>query len=132
METREKYRQMYIEGEQDSQEDLDKSLIALSGGAFAVTFSFVSNFIDGEPVLIGWLISSWLSWGLCIVASLFSYYLSTLAFRSAIEELDDGKDFEDVDPGGRFTTCLNIVNPVSLGLFVFGVISISVFVIYNV
>ena len=132
MDTKEKYRQLYIESEQDSQDQLDKNLIALSGGAFAITFSFVSNFISDEPVLIGWLIVSWVAWGLSIVTSLLSYYLSTLAFRKAIEELDAGKEFDNVDPGGWFTTWLNVVNPISLVLFAFGVFSISIFAIYNV
>lgn len=132
MNTKEQYRQLYIKSEQYSQEELDKNLIVLSGGAFAITFSFVSNFIAGEPVFVGWLIASWLAWGLCIFTNLLSYYLSTLAFRKAIEELDAGKEFTDVDPGGRFTSWLNVVNPISLILFAFGVVSISVFIIYNV
>ncbi len=131
MNTKEQYRQDYIKSEQHSQDELDKTLIKLSGGAFAVTFAFVSNFINGEPALVGWLITSWLAWGLSIVCGLTSYYLSTLAFRRAIDELDSGKEFEDVDPGGHFTRWLNFLNPFSLGFFAVGVVSISIFVTYN-
>lgn len=128
---KEQFRQDYIKSEQHAQDELDKTLIKLSGGAFAITFAFVNNFIDNDPVLVVWLIASWLSWGLSIVCSLVSYYLSTLAFRKAIEELDDGVDFEDVDPGGHYTKTLSFLNPFSLGLFALGVISISVFVTLN-
>lgn len=127
----EQYRQDYIKSEHHAQDELDKTLLKLSSGAFAVTFAFVSNFIENEPVLVGWLIASWLAWGLSIVISLLSYYLSTLAFRRAINELDSGKEFEDVDPGGHFTKWLNFLNPFSLSLFAIGVVSISIFVTYN-
>lgn len=131
MSIKNQYRQDYINSEQHAQDELDKTLIKLSGGAFAVTFAFVSNFIENEPVLVGWLIASWLTWGLSIVCSLASYYLSTLAFRRAIDELDSGKEFEDVDPGGHFTKWLNFLNPFSLLLFAVGVVCISIFVTYN-
>jgi len=81
--------------------------------------------------MIGWLITSWLTWGLSIVISLISYYLSALAFRKAIDELDDSKNFEEVDPGGQYTKWLNLLNPFSLALFTFGFVSISIFVTYN-
>ncbi len=131
MELNEKYRQDYIKSEQHAQDELDKTLIKLSGGSFAVTFAFVSNFITGEPVLVGWLIASWLAWGSSIVCSLTSYYLSTLAFRRAINELDAGEDFDGFDPGGFYTKWLNFLNPTSLVLFAYGVISISIFVTSN-
>lgn len=132
MNTKQQYRQDYIKSEQHSQDELDKTLIKLSGGAFAITFAFVSNFIDNEPVLVVWLIASWLSWGASIVCSLTSYYLNTLAFRKAIDELDNGKDFENADLGGYYTKALNILNPISLGLFTAGIICISVFVTLNI
>lgn len=130
-EANEFYRREYIKSEQYSQDELDKTLIKLSGGAFAVTFAFVGNFINDEPIIVGWLIASWLAWGLSIVCSLVSYYLSTLAFRKAIEELDAEKGLEEVDPGGRFAKIIRWLNPVSLTLFAIGIISISVFVICN-
>lgn len=128
---KEQYRQDYIKSEQYAQDELDKTIIKLSGGAFAVTFAFVSNFINGEPVLVSWLIASWLAWGFSITSSLASYYLSMLAFRKAIDEPDEGNDFNDSDPGGHFTKTLKILNPLSLFLFIAGVISISVFVTLN-
>ncbi|WP_210510744.1 hypothetical protein [Natronogracilivirga saccharolytica] len=54
-----------------------------------------------------------------------------MAFRKAIDELDDSKNFEEVDPGGQYTKWLNLLNPFSLALFTFGFVSISIFVTYN-
>lgn len=128
---KEKYRQNYIESENHAQDELDKTIIKLSAGSFAVTFAFVDNFIQAEPVLTGWLIASWLSWGLSIVVSLISYYLSVLAFRKAIEELDKGMDFKEVDPGGHYTKWLVFLNPLSLILFASGMICIAIFITNN-
>ena len=129
---REKYRQGYIDSEYHAQDELDKTIITLSGGAFAVTFAFIDNFIEGEPVLVWVLISCWILWGISILLSLSSYYFSTLAFRKAIEEIDEEKDFDEIDPGGYYATILKFLNPAALASFALGLILIAIFVNKNI
>ena len=130
-EIREKYRQDYIKSEQEMQDELDKTLIKLSGAAFLVTFAFVDNFIQDEPITKYWLIASWLCWGASIVSSLYSYYLSTKAFREAIKQIDNNVEFKDIDPGGKHTIAVMRLNKLSLFLFTVGIVCISIFVTNN-
>ena len=45
-----KYRDFLIAAEQKSQEDYDKTVIALSGGALGISFAFATDIVGGQSL----------------------------------------------------------------------------------
>ena len=60
------YRQHLVLAAQKAQDDYDKTLLSLSGGALGVSFAFVDKFVKAgvvqNPRL---LIFAWVCWGAC-------------------------------------------------------------------
>lgn len=124
-----KYRDLLTNLEIKSQEKYDKAVLALSGGAFAISFAFVGNFIKTSPPSHAYLLA--LSWGcflISLVCVLFSFYESQRALRTAITQLDSGKRENLGESYDQATARLNF----SSGLFfVLGAIAIICFASFN-
>jgi drug/metabolite transporter (DMT)-like permease len=130
-ESLEKYRAHLIAAEQKAQEDFDKTLISLSGGALGVSFVFLKDFLGKGPITYkGLLLSAWLCWGVSVISVLFSFFASNLALRRAITQVDAEKMYEE-HVGGRFDTLTAVLNVIGGILFFSGVILIAVFVWNN-
>lgn len=127
------HRQFLVAAEQKAQEDYDKTVIALSGGALAVSFAFVKDILgEGAIQQTESLVAAWLLWALSLTAVLTSFYLSRWALRRSIESCDAWERGEDCDsPGGRFVVPLRIMNAASALLFIAGVIAMTTFVAVN-
>ena len=126
------YRNHLVTAEQKSQEDFDKTLITLSGGALGISFAFVKDVIGNSPMLSAYLlIWAWMSWTLSLACTLFSYYSSHWALRHAIKQVDAGTIYTQRPGGwsGKVTVVLNIVGGI---LFIVGVGLIIFFVFRNV
>lgn len=83
------YRNNLTELEQKSQESYDKAVLALSGGALGLSFTFTKDIIDLTTATgTTWLLVAWFLWGLSSTAVLFSYYFSQLALREAVKQVD--------------------------------------------
>ena len=113
----ENYRNLLIQLEQKSYEDYDKALLAMSGGALAISLAFVKNIGGNDPVQLRiLLIMSWILWTLTILAVLWSFVMSQRALREAVEQIDAGEN--EVTLGGfsdKMTGILNIAG----GFFLF-------------
>ena len=121
------YRKFLVSAEQKAQEDFDKTVLALSGGALGVSFTFLKEVIGTNSIASpGFLLGSWISWGLSTFCILASYYLSHLALRQAIDQVDDGTIYLQT-PGGGFSSWTARLNAAGGVLFLTGVISITVF-----
>jgi hypothetical protein len=56
------YREHLTAVEQKAQESYEKTVLSLSGGALAVAFAFVTNFVEhGSMQAAGWLVAAWIS-----------------------------------------------------------------------
>jgi len=56
-------RNILIAAEQKSQDDYDKTLVSLSGGALGISFVFIEQIIGDNKVISEWiLISAWSVW----------------------------------------------------------------------
>jgi hypothetical protein len=98
------YRQALLPAEQKAQEDCDKTVVSLSGGALGVSFAFVKDLLaDRAPACLWLLEVAWLAWGLSVTAILVSYFTSRFALRRAIHQVDDRSILRQ-QPGGKFTT----------------------------
>lgn len=74
------YRNHLILAEQKAQEDYDKTIISLSGGALGISFAFISDSVP-DPTETYFLLTSWICWGVSITSVIISYFTSHLAFR---------------------------------------------------
>ena len=121
------YRKWLVAAEQKSQEGFDKTVLSLSGGALGISFVFLKDIIGPkEVVLWGFLLAAWLSWAFSTFSVLTSYYLSHLALRRAIFQVDCGTIYSQ-KPGGVFNCWTAILNATGVVLFLVGVCCITVF-----
>jgi hypothetical protein len=132
------YRSHLITSEQKAQEDFDKTVVSLSGGALGVSFAFLKDIIGDHPITNkGLLFSSWICWGLSITLVLFSYFTSHLALRKSIRQFDDAVKNATIEkiytqrPGGKFSLITAILNALGGLLFFVGVLLIATFVWHN-
>jgi hypothetical protein len=125
------YRTHLIKAEQKAQEDFDKTVLSLSGGALGISFAFVKDMIGTDPIQIsGLLFSAWICWGLSVTSVLLSYYTSNLALRKAIKQVDEGKIYDE-RPGKCFDVITAVLNLLGAILFFAGVVLITIFVAFN-
>ncbi len=76
-------RKDYIESEHHAQDQVDKAVLTLSGGAFGVSFAFMNDVVGNDPHHLGWILAAWVAWGLSITLILITFYTSNEAFRRA-------------------------------------------------
>lgn len=121
------YRKALVDAERKSQEDFDKTVLSLSGGALGISFVFLKDVIGSEPVHSpSFLLGAWVLWALSSLAVLISFYTSHLALRVAIAQVDAG-NIHVSRPGGlanRVTAGLNALGAIA---FFLGVCSITLF-----
>jgi hypothetical protein len=127
----EEYRNLLIAADQKAQEDFDKTVLSLSGGALGISFAFVKDIIGSKPTIQPeFLLAAWVSWGLSVTFVLSSFYFSQQALRQAIKQVDNQEIYKR-SPGGLFSRVTAIFNALGGLLFLIGVISMVVFVSYN-
>lgn len=125
------YRKSLVAAEQKSQEDFDKTVLSLSGGALGISFAFLKDIVGPQAIVqSGFLLAAWFAWAFSTFSVLTSYYLSHLALRRAIGQVDDGTIFKQA-PGGVFARLTAILNATGAILFLVGVCCITVFVVAN-
>ncbi len=125
------YRKWLVAAEQKSQDDFDKTVLTLSGGALGISFAFLKDIVGPQPIVFsGFLLAAWFAWAFSTFSVLTSYYLSHLALRSAIGQVDDGTIFKK-PPGGVFACLTAILNGTGAVLFLVGVCCITVFAVAN-
>lgn len=126
-----KYRDHLVLAEQKAQEDFDKTVLSLSGGALGISFAFVTD-VAGKPPFISprLLFLAWVCWGMSVFSVLFSYFASHLALRRSIRQVDTGQIYIG-RVGGIYDLATAILNALGALLFFTGVILIVVFVYLN-
>jgi hypothetical protein len=125
------YRSYLVLAEQIAQEDFDKTVLTLSGGALGISFAFIKDIIGANPIVQPYqLYFAWISWGLSVTVILASYFFSSLSLRKAIQQLDSG-DIYVSHVGGLFDVATCVLNVAGGLLFIIGVIFIVIFVRNN-
>lgn len=121
------YRNWLIAAEQKSQYDFDKTVLTLSGGALGVSFVFLKDVVGPQPLAsAGFLMFAWLAWAFSAFSILASFYLSHLALRRAIKQVDDGS-IHDQKPGGKLSCYTSVLNASGGVLFLVAICSFTVF-----
>ncbi len=125
------YRRLLVEAEQKSQEHFDKTVLSLSGGALGISFVFVKDIIGKDHIIDTYLlVLAWLSWGFSSFSILLSFYLSHLALRSAIRQVDEGT-INSKNAGGIFSIITERLNVFGAILFLLGILFITFFASSN-
>lgn len=125
------YRQHLVLAGQKSQDDYDKTTIALSGGALGISFAFLKDYLSDGPIKNACLLLlSWASWGFSVAVVLASFYFSHLALRETIKQVDEGR-IKHEKPGGVYSTITAGLNLFAGFLFLIGVVFMIFFVSAN-
>jgi hypothetical protein len=125
------YRNWLINAEQKSQEQFDKTVLSLSGGALGISFVFLKDIIGPQSISYPtFLLFAWVCWAFSTSSVLFSYHLSHLSLRHAISQVDNETIYVE-KPGGKYATWTNYLNKMGLILFLLGVLCITIFASYN-
>ena len=121
------YRDHLIKTRQRSQTEYDKAILILSGGALAVTISFVKDIVGGHASGMPLLLISWVCWGISCASVLYSHYSSVVAHNEAIDAIDNERE-----PDIASDKLTGVLNRVSGGLFLLGLLFFCVFAYVNV
>ena len=105
----------------------------VSGGALGISFTFLDKlFPHGGTAKSGpLLLIAWGLWTLSLVAVLISHYLSVLALRETVRQVDARRLPGDDRAGGRYDWWLEILNPAAGIAFAIGLVSFVIFVLVN-
>ncbi len=125
------YRAHLVAAEQKSQEEYDKTVVSLSGGALGISFVFLKDITGIGPIQHkGFLLIAWICWGVSITSVLFSFFASSLALRRALSQVDANKTYVE-HIGGKFDHVTSVLNVIGGVLFFIGVVLIALFAWYN-
>jgi hypothetical protein len=121
------YRQQLLTADQKAQEDFDKTVLTLSGGALGISFAFVKDIVGNKPLTNpDWLLCAWIAWGISVASVLASFYFSQRALRHAIKQVDQNRIYEQT-PGRMYSRITSVLNAIGGVLFLVGVILIVMF-----
>lgn len=127
----EEFRRTLLDARQQAQNNYDKHLISLSGGALGVSIAFINNIIGNNPIHYqNCLLWAWILWIVSIVTILVSFFSSHRAIEKAIRQVDNREVYEKHLGGGwdKVTSTLNIISGVA---FLLGMLLIIFFIYHN-
>jgi hypothetical protein len=126
------YRQGLIDTQRKLNENYDNLLVTLSGGALALSITFLKDIIgSNEMVYPYFLLIAWSLFVLSLASILGEILFGILAHKKAITQVDDNTIYEKKVGGisSNISTILHWSSAVSL---VLGLIFISIFSFYNI
>jgi hypothetical protein len=125
------YRNHLVQAQQKAQEDYDKAILALSGGALGLSMTFVKDLIGSNPVAHkGYLLTAWVCWGVSLTSILYSYYTSVSLCTKGIAQVDAGIAYQQ-PIGGWFRVITRTLNFLAGFGFLIGLVMIVIFAHYN-
>jgi drug/metabolite transporter (DMT)-like permease len=141
------YLALLVQTWQKTQDDIDKAILSLSGGALGVSFVFLKDIVGPAGAQKpGFLFSAWICWATSCAFTLLSFLTSRRAFAKKIKEIEDEiKDIAAPVPSpkklrrawrwcfsaGGLNFCTSAFNSFAAALFVAGVVLMIVFTAYN-
>jgi len=115
-----------------SQDDFEKQLIYISGGALSISMFFIEKVIkDLHQASNKWLlITSWFLFGVTLFVNLFSHFLAGNSVYKTLSEINcDDYDKSRADKRNQTISTINISTLCSLGL---GVLLLILFITINI
>jgi hypothetical protein len=125
------YRKVLVAADQKGQEEIDKAILALSGGGLGVSLVFIKDVIGSNPLAMpGLLMAAWVAWGVSTLVVLLSFHFSNLTIREGIRQIDSGTAYTHPF-GGRYANWTQGLNGLGAGLFFIGVVCMTMFAFVN-
>lgn len=116
-----------LELRNDQYRTFDKSVLAVSGGALAISIANADKLALGPGGFTPLLVFSWLAFGLSIVSNIASYWTGTKDAEKELEKIavciENGVSYHI---GNRYRTATYSLNFLALSLFCLGVMLLSV------
>jgi len=124
-----RHRAALLEGDRAQSELFDKTLITLSGGALAVSLTFLHDIVGGVPAhgTRCALLAAWVLLVVSLFSTLFSFKASQRALRAEAKAIDMG-----TEPSGRAVAYGRALNAVALGALIVGVVFLMLFAYWNI
>lgn len=124
------YRAQLIQTTDKLNESYDKLIITLSGGALALSLTFLKDIITEKPTHLAVL---YWSWGL-LIGSLASVLGSLLfgieAYKKAVKQVDANSIYEEL-AGGRYAILTTILHYLGTICLIAGLVCMSIFTTLN-
>jgi hypothetical protein len=125
------YRREQLAKANAGQSDYDKLVVALSGGALGLSFTFLKDVANGQASShTELLLAAWGCWGLSVAFTLVSIYTGVEALRETVRQVDQGTIYKE-KPGRVFDRLTSLLNPGAGLLFIFGLVFMMAFVYFN-
>jgi len=136
LELYDKYRDELLKRQLSNSENFDKAVLSLSTAALGFSLAFLKEITPGAEVKYLLLLkASWFLFGLAIIVTIFTYFLSQAGIKRAIVIAEryylQGKD-ESLNEQNKPAILTDTFNAVAGGLFLAGIIATTVFVSINV
>jgi hypothetical protein len=126
-----KYRDKQLAKANAGQNDYDKLVVALSGGALGLSFTFLKDVANGEASShTTLLLAAWGCWGLSVAFILTSIYTGIRALRETVRQIDEGTIYKE-KVGRRWASVTAFLNAAAGLLFTLGLVFIMSFVYFN-
>ena len=131
-EAEKRYRSSLTQKIERLDDSFDKLVVALSGGALAVSITFLKDVLGLERATQPfWLLLAWVMFITSMASILLRIYFGIKANRRAIEQFDacvrEGTSFEDRRPGGRYSKITRGSSIVALTTLLLGLLFIAWF-----
>jgi hypothetical protein len=120
------YREVLVEAHRRSSEAYDKAVMTLSGGALAISLTFIHD-VAPQPKHKGWIAWSWGLLALSLLLILVSFVASQYAIGRQIREVDRLRVLQ-WNLAGRMTAGLNFASGLA---FIAGVTCMVRFAWFN-
>ena len=127
-------RKSLIDAEREQSRLFDKAILALAGGAFGLSVTFIREIVpNNKPEKPYYLALAWLFFCASMLSTLISFLTSQHACSRQREllEINDTEEDRTVQMQNRAATWTWRLNVCSIVLFILGVIFLAVFSIIN-
>lgn len=129
-------RNSLISSELEQTKQYDKYILTLASGAFGLSLLFITNIAPiPKDETIGFLVTAWAAFGASILSTMLSFLSSFAAFTKQRQILNlwykKNTPLMDKELKNQWATCTKTLNIVSVGLFMAGVVFLTIFAALN-
>jgi len=126
------YRKELVEVKNKLNESYDKLVIALAGGALALSISFLKDVVSVEKITCApVLLSAWALFVVSLASVLGEILFGIAAQKEAIKQVDAGTIYES-RPGGKYSTVTTSLHWSASVALILGLLCISFFAFKNI
>ena len=126
-------RKLLVEAEREQSRSFDKAMLTLSVGALALSLIYMRDFAK-TPSWSALLYGAWITFGISLLATSWSFLISQSALRKQRKMLDErhrGRPEVGIQTKNRFASATNWLNWWSVIAFTAGVVLLALFAIVN-